>query len=163
MANKSPYRRNNILWYLDVVYSDHAWPFNYIKLDKLPHSLQGPLQGPHISTTSCMPAWPFHLQVAFQLPNCHSLLCFPLPGPQTSQLYASQGISAVSLDDSIVSISPVDSADPIQLLVLYALWSSMSLKFQIKDSLPGPRQTRIIPQPFHQGRGIRQDHPSPKW
>lgn len=47
----------------------------------------------------------------------------------------------------------VDSADSSQLSILYALWSSMSLKFQVKDSLPGPRQTRNIPQPFGQEEG----------
>lgn len=59
------------------------------------------------------------------------------------------------LNDSLVSfLLLIDSAGPIQLLILYALWFSMSLRLQIKDSLPGPMQTGTIPSLSVRGAGL---------
>lgn len=81
-------------------------------------------------------------------------------GPRWSQ-------HCLVLNDSRVPISPADrfswSHSVISFVCPLVFNVPLVFKIQVKDSLPGPMQAGTIPQPFSQGRGIRQERSSPKW
>lgn len=95
LGHKSLYKRHNILWHLDVVYSDGGlltqenWTSCHTHFKDLS---KAQLHPPLPACLLC----PSDLQVAFLFLDFYNLLRSPLPGPQISYLEAPDGLSTVS-------------------------------------------------------------------